>query len=322
MVSTCDVCNKNCDNDKQCVKCVECGSSFHIACVKVSSDAVTTRAKKEWTCEKCKGERGKSTSSVSSNKSADSETALTKGFLVNLMESFKKDVFGELKNYGKQLEELKNSQQFFSDSLDTANDTLEEISRKLALLEKENISLKEDNSKLRSANRSLQTRVNSLEQYSRKTNVEISGIPQTKNEDVISIVQDIGKVIGAEVHKEEVMAAHRVPSYIKRRTPQIIVQFQTRVQRNNFLDKYKTARKASNNRMSAKQVNKNFHDTMFFVNEHLTPENKVLLSKTKVTCKEKGFMYTWCKEGKIFVRRADGEPAIRIDCEEDLDKIK
>lgn len=191
----------------------------------------------------------------------------------------------------------------------------------MASIEKENFELKQDNSKLRKETRSLQIRVNSMEQYSRKTNVEIAGIPQTQGEDVISVVQDIGKVIGAEVRKEEVMAAHRVPSYSRGRTPQIIVQFQNRVQRNHFLERFKTARK-TNNRMSARQVNKIFPDTAFYVNEHLTPENKVLLSKTKLACKEVGFRYTWCKEGKIFARRADDEPAIRIECEEDLAKIE
>ncbi|KAG8254849.1 hypothetical protein J6590_106938 [Homalodisca vitripennis] len=62
---------------------------------------------------------------------------------------------------------------------------------------KQNQKLTEANLKLGETVNELKSKVRELEQYSRGTNLEISGIPVTRNEDTMKIFRDIGTAIGA-----------------------------------------------------------------------------------------------------------------------------
>ncbi|KAG8320614.1 hypothetical protein J6590_064939, partial [Homalodisca vitripennis] len=135
-----------------------------------------------------------------------------------------------------------------------------------------------------------------------------------------SVVEDVGKAIDVEVKRGDIAAVHRVPSFRKERTPQIVVQFHSRVLKTTWLKKYRAARK-NNNGLTAKHVNNIFPSINLYINEHFTPENKMLLQKAKEKCNNVNYKYTWCKEGKIFVRKADGNSCIRIVDEDDLAKI-
>ncbi|KAG8300144.1 hypothetical protein J6590_083662 [Homalodisca vitripennis] len=42
----------------------------------------------------------------------------------------------------------------------------------------------------------LRDRVRAMEQYNRRTNIEISGVPVTPQEGIVSIVKDVGATIG------------------------------------------------------------------------------------------------------------------------------
>ncbi|KAG8307319.1 hypothetical protein J6590_024967 [Homalodisca vitripennis] len=73
----------------------------------------------------------------------------------------------------------------------------------------------------------------------RRNNVEISGIPATPNEDVNKIIQDVGTAIGMEVQKEDITAAHRIPTYKKERIPLVVVQFRERSLRDTWISKFR-----------------------------------------------------------------------------------
>ncbi|KAG8275921.1 hypothetical protein J6590_075736 [Homalodisca vitripennis] len=135
-------------------------------------------------------------------------------------ERIKMEIFGELKNYSKQFEEFKHSE-------------------KNGILTKQVMYL--------------QLRMRNVEQYSRNSNIEISGIAQTAGENIQSVVEDAGKVIDVEVKCGDIAAAHRVPSFRKERTPQIVVQFHSKVLKTTWLNKYRAGRK-ENNGLIAKHI--------------------------------------------------------------------
>jgi hypothetical protein len=58
-----------------------------------------------------------------------------------------------------------------------------------------------------------------------------------------------------------------------------------------------------------------------FINDHLTAENKKLLTSTKTLLKQKGYMYVWVKHCKIHVRKDDNSKAFVIHSERDLNKL-
>ncbi|KAG8264933.1 hypothetical protein J6590_106545, partial [Homalodisca vitripennis] len=151
------------------------------------------------------------------------------------------------------MQELTKSVEFLSANIDTANQTLKKVQLDYAEIMKQNQKLNEANLKLGDAVNELKSKVRELEQYSRRTNLEISGIPETRNEDTMKILRDIGTAIGVELHDTQVMAAHRVPSYKQGRAPPMVVQFQTKMQRDVWIANYK-----KNRDLSARRVNTPF----------------------------------------------------------------
>lgn len=61
-----------------------------------------------------------------------------------------------------------------------------------------------------------------------------------------------------------------------------------------------------------------------FVNDHLSPLQKKLITKTKSIAKEKGYRFVWVNHAMIHVRKldVDGSPVLVIKGEKDLNKIK
>ncbi|XP_046683409.1 uncharacterized protein LOC124369447 [Homalodisca vitripennis] len=160
-------------------------------------------------------------------------------------------------------------------------------------------------------------RLRQIKQYSRKSNIEIQGVPVTNNEDPVLIAIDVGKSLGVELKTEDVMAAHRVPTFKPRSIPPLIVQLRDRRLKNTCIAAYKKNRK-----LTAKDINPSLSNNNVYVNDHLTPETKNLLRVTNIKARENNYKYVWCNEGQIFMRREDGQKCIRIECEEELFKVK
>ena len=98
-------------------------------------------------------------------------------------------------------------------------------------LEKENEIF---NSKLKSLDRDLQLEVikrDDLEQYGRRTCIEISGIPTLKSENTLNIVQSVANALNLASIMDEVDVIHRIS---KKEDAPIIVKFKTRSARDSF----------------------------------------------------------------------------------------
>lgn len=311
MPVNCSVCGLICASDSDSIKCIgNCQGVFHTNCV--SGVRGTRGGKSEWQCEVCKPTKG---SSLSSSKSA-SATPITKELLVRTLEAFKGEVFEELRKNGKEFAEFRASLDYFSEKIDKSNELMEQLQQSHKKLQRENQDLKEENKALKKSVAVVEQRVRNLEQYSRQTNIEISGVPETNGEKMEELLGDVARAVGMELKKERVVAAHRVPSYNRNRTPPIIVKFASRRDRDEWLDAFKKMRP-----LTADKINHHFKKDKVFINEHLSPENKQLLGRTKEMARDRGYKYVWTREGKIFVRREDNERCIKVEGVEDLDKL-
>ncbi|KAG8275576.1 polycystic kidney disease protein 1-like [Homalodisca vitripennis] len=266
----CGICVKECHpGDKNVIKCSGlCSAVFHVQCIK--TDGVTTRTNlKDFKCNDCKRDNP---TSVSSNASSSLTTTVTKEFLISVLESFKQEVSGELKQYSEQFEEFRTSVQFLSDNIDKSNDLTAKLREEYAAMRKENEHLQEQNKKL--------------------------------NETVTDLrIRDVGRAMGQELVEAQVSAVHRVPTYKADRTPSIVVQFTGRMQRDAWITAFKKKKT-----LTASEINPIFpKQQAVYVNEHLSPENKQLLGQLKKKCSEKNVKFVWVKEGKFFVRKKEGE---------------
>lgn len=316
-MAVCGVC-KNQSGEESDVKCSGvCGFVFHTDCIKGEFDK-KTRQTKDFKCRECR-----TTSSQGSTKSTTSTTnILSKDFILSVIESFKKDILSEMEGFKKEITTeingLTESVNFMSSKADESKKLMEKLSSQFDQLKKENEEIKSKYVTVNNEVRELRERVRNLEQYSRVNNVEVNGLPVTKGECVSDLVKDLGASIGVEVQANDISAAHRVPSFNRDRDQPLIIQFTNRTKREEWITKYRARKPA----LTAQHVNKQFPSHRVYINDHLSPENKQLLSKLKKKCREIGYTFAWCRDAKFFARKSEGDPARRINSFEDIEKLK
>lgn len=189
------------------------------------------------------------------------------------------------------------------ESLSMFNGLYESVKVQNETILKENKFLKEENAKL-------SQRLTSLEQYSRLNNVEIKGVPVTEGENCLAVIQAIGKKIGCPVVPSDIDIAHRVPA---KKDKNIIARFCSRSKRTEFISKARKAKLAT----SAIGLSRS-SDSPFFVNDHLTPENKRLFAQALELKKAKGWRFLWTENCVIKARKTENSRVYRISNANDL----
>ncbi|XP_039287363.1 uncharacterized protein LOC120352021 [Nilaparvata lugens] len=235
-----------------------------------------------------------------------------------MFECFKTDIFTELKTVKDEVTELTKSVVFLSASVDASNTLMAELKNSIETLKAENTILRETSNTLSNQVTDLQERVRSLEQYTRRSNIEISGVPATPKEEVIKLVMDVGAAIDVAVEESHINAAHRVAGFRNDRAPSLIVQFTHRAIRDQWIKKYRENKES----ITAYNINPAFKRSKVYINEHLAPVNKVFLAKLKAKYRAVRIKYVWCHEGKFFIRRSDGEKCQKVMSGSDIDNLK
>ena len=217
-----------------------------------------------------------------SNKAVDKIKSQVKAICEQVFEGFKTKNVEEIAALKAQVLELQQSQEFICaqyDNMKTENDKLktinEEQTNELNLLK----DCSTDSKQKADAEAS---KLDGIDQYSRRQNLEFEGVSVSENENVVHVVVKIGKLVGANVKPSDISAAHRLPPKRYSRIskpPAIIARFISRNVRND-MEKAK-----------------------LFINENLTQARKRLLWQSKQVAKENGYAYIWTMNGKTYVRK-------------------
>ncbi|KAJ2940120.1 hypothetical protein O0L34_g13696 [Tuta absoluta] len=161
----------------------------------------------------------------------------------------------------------------------------------------------------------LQTHANDKDQRARLNNVEIKGVPQKKDENLISFLLRLGSKLNMEITPGNINFITRIRSRTSQEKP-IIACFTNRYVKENFVA---AARKLK----CLAAVDLGFaEDQRIYINDHLTPENKDLLNRTKKIADELNYKYVWVNRCRILVRKSDTSPIFSIQCLSDLNKLK
>lgn len=286
----CAKCNKDFPNPGDRAKCAECAKEFHSACCRLRTIKKLQGIKvSTWRCDSCNVD--------TPSPVVDEDSPLLQDILISIQ-----------KEMSQLRVENRNNFDSIQSSIVTMQGSLIDISSKLAVVETENAKLKEECSQLKKNNSKLAERVTELEndvhdfqQYSRIDNVEIRGIPMTNGEDVYAVLKCLAGAIGVSYNSQDISVAHRLG-----RKPVIIVRFVSRSARSTWL----TA--AKRKRVNTTDLLPSMVPAPVFIQEHLTPHNKYILGRARDLVRRKQLAYAWVKDGKVLVRRKDGDPAIRL----------
>lgn len=228
-------------------------------------------------------------------------------------------VSNQLKDINSRFVEVQESMNYISGQYDDLKKHLDSTTSDLQCLKDENKYLKEQLNHLTTCVKTLEDNNMKQQQWARLQNIEISGIPEDKDENTLTIVQKISKHIGVSIEPSEVEFAHRVQprrATSAARARPIVARLKHRFIKDKIMA---AARKHRN--LYASDVGIGCGTSKIFINEHLTKENKMLLSQCKHKVKELNYKFIWTKNCRIFVRKNEASPPISISSSADIVKI-
>ncbi|XP_042150700.1 uncharacterized protein LOC121838488 [Ixodes scapularis] len=139
--------------------------------------------------------------------------------------------------------------------------------------------------------------LDNLEWHSRRLNVEIHGIPETKNEDLMNKIYELAKTLNVPpMARSDISALHGLPAK-PGETQGAIVRFTSQEPRDSWLLKRQTLKKVKDN---------------IYICENITRFSRTLLSATRQWAQKSGYAFVWHGNGKVLVRKQNGDRAVVI----------
>ena len=145
--------------------------------------------------------------------------------------------------------------------------------------------------------------IDSIQQYSRRDCLEISGIPILTLDSPANLTQEMGQLIGVTIDKQDISIAHRLPD-TKEKKDRFIVKFVRREKRDEFYKsrKHLGGKKASVLPSVACEMGKSIHqDSAMYINESLTQYRSELFGRVNKFKKENKYKFLWTNNCKIYL---------------------
>lgn len=330
----CIACHKEVPDDGKFMTCSNCKLAYHLGqtCSGIAPSTFTTMgaAKRDvWVCKTCRAEKKRAGDSASqaefakADESAD-ESAVTNSSVLLELHEIKKSIQclaakvdsllflkAEVASLTQTVHELEASVSFQASQYDSILDELK-TAKEQATSRDAQISALQTTVKAQAEQLEwLQYELNESEQYSRNMNMEIHGLPEKDNENLTDVLTEIAEKLELrEFSMSQVEAIHRLPCK-RGSTPKILIRFTSLAARDNLFDARRKLRKL---------FESGSLDQIYF-NENLTRKNRDLFWRARVRAKERDHRFTWVKRGKIFVKKSEKSPLLRILRQTDLDNI-
>lgn len=350
-IVTCTGC-LNVIEGKNKLKCCACNSMYDLICANVTEKrfysfyGASGNNRKEWTCPKCISGRPKGdnlntpirvdketygqiledsppVSGVTQRSTArlanQGNTSLDKVDMIStIREEVRAAIRAELAPIKEQLVELKDSVQYMSNQYDDLIKTTD------AIME-DNKSLKAECHQLRSTVSVMAARVETMEQYMRESNIEVQGIPQHKNENVVDIIEKIAEVVSFKLSDTDILTCTRVASVNKdsKRPRAIIAKLRSTRCRDEFYSAVARFNKSHpNNKLNSLMLGVGGVSSPVYVSEHLSPANKALHAAARAKAKALSYKFVWVRNGRIFMRRDETANFIHVKNCEVLERLQ
>lgn len=299
----CQICNKGFSHNAYRATCTKCSSDFHLKCIKIGKDDYAKL--KSWNCYNCFNPdlRGGIKSSVGDISLSD---------VIAEMRNFRKEMIDANKEMTQSMNTYSSWIADNSEQIKQVGESVKSIVQQLEELRQENLNLKKDN-------KMLTTRLNVLEQSMKENIVEIQGVPFRKDENIINLLKKISTVIGFDFKDEMIdnYFRYKFAGMDPAKPTGIVVRFLRKQDKMTFM-----SRRRERRNLNSRDLGFNEGDaTVIYINDSLTKERRTLLKMAREVKNAKNYTYLWVKNGRIYVRKNEGDRFIIIDSKEDLDKL-
>ena len=130
-----------------------------------------------------------------------------------------------------------------------------------------------------------------LEQYGRRENLEIHGVPVKPNESTNQVVKTLAKHLNVHLDESHISTSHQLATKPdSKKPPPIIVCFANRDKKSENFGKRKMLQSNS-------MISSNFESDKITIQENLTVYKKMLFNQVKLAKQYLNFSFVWTSQG-------------------------
>ncbi|XP_078357184.1 uncharacterized protein LOC144642060 [Oculina patagonica] len=271
-----------------------------------------------------RGERSSDSSSPGSEKPPAKSVKFTEDNMLeqedirkvlNTIQDNTNKLLEENKALRNQYSELQKSLEFHIAKIETITTENEALKKEMKSMKKRLNEATEERDEMYEDLGTAINQLDDLEQYTRKHNLEIHGIPETPDENIAERVTALGNVLNVTIRTDDIDICHRLQTSKNPSKPKpIIVRFKSYRAKKELYG----ARK----QLKGQNLNQVFNGGgIVYINENLTRMRRELFAKVWKRKKSEHWHSAWTTDGKIFVKIEATDYPIRIYNNEDLDRI-
>ncbi|KOB72021.1 Zinc finger DNA binding protein [Operophtera brumata] len=326
------------------VKCPKCASASHRECVGLSVGAVISG---KWRCGLCRPVTPRARDpatpiqdnlcTASGSPVCEPTDGVTQGIIAEMRSQFidmKAELTKEFKSFKTEMRELRSSvYELKSNIAGIRTDLIISINNVTAIetrmTELENAFKMNDFgtvSKLEQTVSDLKTTLNDREQESLLNDVEITGLPEQKGENLANLIPFIASRMDMPLDERDIVSVERVgatkisqeesTSTGTMRPRRVVFRFTRRTTRDALLQKARERRGLTSAELGLEGA-----PLRVFFNERLTRLNRLLSAKAREECRLHNWRYCWTKGGRIYLRKEHGLSAFRIHSNDELQAV-
>lgn len=297
MANVCDPCGEKVKRNEKGIPCDgDCGRWFHKDCVGISDEsyaAFSADNSKKWFCRR---------------KDCKPPNPTRADILVMVVEEVNKLMLkhrNELAEHKKEIEGLKLE-------LEECKNACQHISNQYDDLTK-SIPVQNSESK---QNSEVQGEVQDIQQYQRRNNLVITGLPEEKEEDLYLKVQKMSEALGVRMSAADIDTVHRKD---KTRAKPVLVKLINRWKKDELTEARFAKKKLELDELELGYKN---GKSQIFLNDHLIPRLDSLAKRCRDLRRDKKIWATWSRDCKIYVKcKKEDINAKLVRSEEDLRKL-
>ncbi|KAJ2943088.1 hypothetical protein O0L34_g18779 [Tuta absoluta] len=300
------------------ILCSMCGGSLHFGncsgVAELTHRRMTADKKGTWRCPTCR---------ISPNPVASGETKEGVAAVLQEIREFRAD-FVSMRS---DIDTLKSGIESINDKYTAIEKRFSDFEDRIIALENKSDDIATLTSDLVTANdiiSTLQHEYDTREQYSRMNNVEISGLPFKKGENLMSLLNSVYMAVGLDLDENSIDCIQRVRRFAtsgtddenNQRSPAVIVKFTRRFYKDQLLSAVRARRgiTTASIGLAGPAVN-------LYLGDHLTPNSKQLLKRARQLKKDGKLTYLWIRDCKILARKTETSKVMLINKNFNFDKI-
>ncbi|KAI8420564.1 hypothetical protein MSG28_009023 [Choristoneura fumiferana] len=222
--------------------------------------------------------------------------------------AMREDIRSEIKDQLRVMTSLSESVLEVQSQVKTS---LSEFENRITLTEKKVATMTTLSKSLDEAHETIKrlvTENDSNKQFSMMNNLEISGIPYAKGENLLTVLRNISTKVGYSLGDSDVDVIHRVRRFHSdqsetqknNRPPAVIVRFTQRRRKNELLAAVRARRG-----LTTADIGLPGPAATVYVGDHLTPANKLLLKQARQLRLQHNYTFLWIRDCKIFIRKTE-----------------